>query len=145
VNSSNGVLVLERVVDAPSDMVWKALTDLEALQKWQPYFTTFKAEVGFETKFELGTDESKPYLHVCEVTEVIKGRKLTYSWRYEGYAGDSYVTYELEPLGNKTKVILTHRITEPFPKENPDFAAGNFTKGWTDIINKLTNFMENTK
>ena len=142
-NKTPQPLVLERTVNAPTELVWKALTDIKTLQKWQPHFVTFKPEVGFETRFMLGADETKQYEHICEVTEVVEGKKLTYSWRYAGLPGDSYVTYELQPVGGKTKVVLTHRITEPFAADNPDFSSDNFTKGWTYMINNLKEFMEN--
>ncbi len=54
----------------------------------------FKAELGYKFQFPGGTAEQQ-YLHLCEVTEVVVGKKLTYSWRYDGYAGNSFVTCEL--------------------------------------------------
>jgi hypothetical protein len=65
---------------------------------------------------------------------VIKERKITYSWRYEGYEGISYVSFELFPEGDKTRLILTHKNLETFPKNNPDFGKENFVAGWTHII-----------
>lgn len=135
-------LVLERTVNASSDLVWRALTDIKLLKKWQPYFTEFSPQVGFETRFQMGPDENKQYKHICEVTEVIEGKRLTYSWRYENHPGDSYVTFELSPVDEGTKVTLLHHITEPFPSDNPDFASNNFTEGWTAILTKLIYFME---
>ena len=138
----NEPLVIERIIDAPIDLVWKSLTDIELLKLWLPFFPAFKAEVGFEIRFLLGRDADHQYLHICEVTEVIKRKKLTYSWRYDGYKGNSFVTYELFPEGKKTKVILTHRITEPFQEDNPDFAESNFKEGWTYTIEGLKTFVE---
>jgi uncharacterized protein YndB with AHSA1/START domain len=122
--------------------VWKALTDISLLKKWLPFFPDFKPEVGFETRFELGPDKDHQYTHICQVTEAEPGRKLTYSWRYAGYAGDSYVTYELEPQGDKTKITLTHRITEAFPADNPDFGADGFAQGWNYTLDALQKFTE---
>ncbi|MFK8843598.1 SRPBCC domain-containing protein, partial [Escherichia coli] len=72
--------------------------------------------------------------HLCEVTEVEPGRKLTYSWRYDGYEGISYVTFELFPQGEKTRLVLTHSGLETFPESNPDLARANFEAGWADFI-----------
>ena len=83
------------------------------------------------------------YLHLCKITEVIPGKKLTHSWRYDGYAGNSFVTFELFDEGSKTRVKLTHAGLETFPKENPDLARHNFEVGWTDIIGRsLKEFVE---
>jgi uncharacterized protein YndB with AHSA1/START domain len=139
-NEENNVLVLERLLNAPSDLVWKALTNITLLKKWLPFFPDFKAEVGFETRFELGPDDHK-YMHICKVLEVVPGKRITYTWYYEGYAGKSHVTFELFPEGDTTKVILTHTITEAFP-DDPAFSRKNFAEGWTYTIDGLKDFTE---
>src|SRR6185295_6121124 len=102
----------------------------------------FKPEVGLEFQFSAGKDE-KQYLHLCKITEVITGKKLTHSWRYDGYEGNSFVTFELFPEGNKTRLRLTHEGLETFPKSNPDLAKENFAEGWTSIIGtSLKEFLE---
>ena len=65
---------------------------------------------------------------------MITGQKLTHSWQYDGYAGKSFVTFELFAEGDKTLLRLTHTGLETFPQNNPDFAIGSFTKGWTHIL-----------
>lgn len=82
-------LIIKRTINAPAPKVWQALTDIEQLHKWLPFFTEFEARVGFETRFELGPDDGHRYEHVCRVVEVIEGQKLTYTWRYQGYKGNS--------------------------------------------------------
>ena len=76
----------------------------------------------------------KRYLHLCEIIEVIPEKKLTYSWRYDGYEGNSFVTFEVFEEGDETRLKLTHRGLESFPN-NPDFARTNFEMGWDQIIN----------
>lgn len=141
-NQTPKPIILEHLIDAPKELVWKALTTIDMLKKWLPFFNDFKPEVGFTTRFELGRGEGKKYVHICEVTEAEENKRLTYSWRYADQAGDSYVTFNLTPQGSKTMVTLTHTITEPFSTENPDFALRNFVEGWTAIINNLKQYME---
>ena len=136
-------LVIERLLNAPVERVWQALTDIKYLKQWVPFFPDFKAEVGFETRFLLGKDKDHQYLHICEVTEVEVNKKLNYSWRYGGHAGDSYVTFELFAENDKTKLILTHRITQDFPADNEDFALKNFEQGWNYTADGLKKFVEN--
>jgi uncharacterized protein YndB with AHSA1/START domain len=135
-------LIIERTMNAPVEAVWKALTDITTLKKWLPIFPDFKPEVGFETRFKLGPSEDRQYEHICQVTEAVEGQKLTYSWRYEGYPGDAYVTYDLVPEGQKTKIVLTYQITEPFPLDNPDFAPEMAAKGWEYTLNALQQYIE---
>ena len=136
-------LVIEQTIEAPSDQVWMALTDIKALSKWAPFFSDFKPEVGFETRFKLGASEDRQYLHICKVTEVENGRKLTYGWRYDGYPGDSYVTFTLAPEQNHTNLTIKYKITEPFPADNPDFSLENFVQGFTYTVSALKEFVEN--
>lgn len=134
--------VIERTYEAPVEKVWKAITDKDQMKQWYFDLAAFKPEVGFEFQFMAGED-NKQYLHVCKITEVVAGRKLTYSWRYDGYEGNSFVTFELFPEGDKTRLRLTHDGLETFPASNPDFAKKNFAMGWTEIIGtSLKEFVE---
>jgi uncharacterized protein YndB with AHSA1/START domain len=133
--------IIERIYNAPIAKVWKAITNANDMKQWYFNFAEFKAEVGFQFQFSGGPPE-KQYLHLCKVVEVIPGKKLAYTWRYDGFAGESTVTFELFEEGNKTKLRLTHEGLETFPV-NPDFAKENFAKGWTQIIGtSLKDFVE---
>ncbi|MCW3108246.1 MAG: hypothetical protein JWQ09_2752 [Segetibacter sp.] len=135
--------VIERTFNAPVEKVWQAITDKEQMKQWYFDLAEFKPEVGFEFQFEAGNDD-KQYLHLCKITEVIPGKKLAYSWRYEGYEGNSFVTFELFAEGSATRLKLTHEGLETFPTNNPDFAKESFAAGWTYIIGtSLANFVEN--
>jgi len=132
---NNQPIVFERTYSAPAATVWKALTDKDEMRAWYFDLAEFKPEVGFEFQFYGGSDEKK-YLHLCKVTEVIPGKKLTYSWRYDGYEGNSSVTFELFDEGANTRLKLTHAGLESFPANNKDFAKESFTQGWTHILDK---------
>lgn len=136
-------VVIERTFNAPINRVWSAITDKEKMKEWYFDLEEFKPQVGFKFQFEGGTEE-KCYLHLCEVTEVVPGKKLQYSWKYDGYAGNSFVTFELFDLGNQTKLKLTHTGLGTFPESNPDLARENFVGGWEDIIGRsLKQYLEN--
>ena len=135
-------VVMERTFNATVARVWKAITDKDQMKEWYFDLPEFKPQVGCKFQFSAGKDEKK-YLHLCQVTEVIPGKKLTYSWRYDTYEGNSFVTFELFAEGNKTKLKLTHEGLETFPKSNPDLAKENFVEGWTSIIGtSLKKFVE---
>jgi uncharacterized protein YndB with AHSA1/START domain len=121
----------------------KALTDKGEMKQWYFDLAEFKPEVGFEFKFYGGPDKDRQYLHVCKITDVIPNKKLTYSWKYDGYAGESFVTFELFPEMDKTRLRLTHEGIETFPADVPDFAKKNFEEGWSQIIGtSLKDFLE---
>ncbi len=138
----NEPFVIERTYNAPVEKVWKAITDKEDMKQWYFDIAEFKPEVGFEFQFEGGKDD-KCYLHLCKITEVIPRKKLQYSWQYDGYEGNSFVTFELFAEGDKTRLKLTHEGLETFPISNPDFAKENFVEGWTYLIgSSLKEFTE---
>lgn len=134
--------VIERVYDAPVGKVWKAITDRDEMKKWYFDLAAFKAEKGFEFQFEGGPDGRK-YLHCCQVMDVIPEQRLSYSWRYDGYEGNSVVTFELFAEGGKTRLRLSHTGLGTFPRDNADFARTNFAEGWTHIVGtSLKQFVE---
>ena len=128
--------VIERTFNAPVSKVWEAITDKSKMKQWYFDLAEFKPEVGFEFQFT-GGNEGREYLHLCKIVEVIPEKKLRHSWRYDGYEGNSFVTFELFPEGDKTRLRLTHEGLETFPASIPDFAKENFVAGWTEIIGTL--------
>ena len=135
-------LTIERTFDAPIEKVWLAITTAEAMSRWYFEMENFKPEPGCEFRFVV-QHEGNTYDHRCKVTEVIPNRKIAYTWRYHGHEGDSLVTMELFPDGNKTKLKLTHTGLENFPR-TPQFARENFERGWTSLIgDSLKDFLQN--
>jgi len=128
-------LIKEVTINAPVSKVWNAITNKEQMKEWYFDIAEFKPQVGFNFQFEGGT-ENKTYLHSCEITEIEEGKKLTHSWRYDGYEGNSFVTWELFDENGKTRLKLTHTGLETFPVSNPDFVRSNFEAGWNEIIGK---------
>jgi uncharacterized protein YndB with AHSA1/START domain len=124
--------VIERTYNAPAEKVWQAITDKDKMKQWYFDLAEFKPEVGFEFRFDGGLELQ--YHHICKITEVEPGRKLTHTWQYEGYPGESFITFELFAEGDKTRLRLTHTGLETFPQNNKDFKRESFSMGWTHII-----------
>lgn len=128
-------VVVERVFDAPPELVWRAITDRDMMQQWYFNLAEFRPEVGFHFEFMGGPPEGPQYRHICEVTAVVPGRKLAYSWHFAGYGGMSEVIFELRAEGDGTRLKLTHTGLAGLAAEHPDFAVHNFRAGWTQIVN----------
>jgi uncharacterized protein YndB with AHSA1/START domain len=127
-------VIIERTFSVPASKVWEALTDAKKMKEWYFNIENFKPEVGFKFQFLAGS-ENKSYLHICKVTEAEEGKKLTYTWNYDNYPGNSSVTFELFEAGTGTRVKLTHSGLETFPsKDNANFSKESFTAGWKEII-----------
>ena len=138
-------ILIEGTFKSTLAKAWSALTNKDEMKEWYFDLLTFRAEIGFEFHFEGGKDPENPYLHICVITEVVDHKKITYSWRYAGYPGISYVSFELVEKGDKIKVILTHEGLETFSPSVEDFNRENFVMGWTHIVNtSLKGYLENT-
>lgn len=133
--------IKEVLLNDPASKVWKAITDKNEIKHWYFDLVEFKPEIGFEFQFSVEMD-GKNWLHLCKIRDVIIEKKLSYSWRYDGYGGDSIVTFELSKEGTQTNLKLTHTGLETFAPEFP-YTKEKFTEGWNQIIgNNLKKFVE---
>jgi uncharacterized protein YndB with AHSA1/START domain len=140
---NNQPFIIEKLYNAPASRVWKAITSKEEMKQWYFDVSDFKAEPGFEFTFNGEGRNCEKYVHLCKVTELIEGKKLSYTWAYDGYNGTSEVTFELFPEGSGTRLRLTHSGLETFPQSNRDFARESFAEGWTYITGTaLKDFVE---
>lgn len=125
----------EVLLDAPTDKVWKALTQKDQLKQWCFDMNAFEPTAGFEFQF-YGEKDGTKFLHLCKVLEADPQRKMRWLWSYKDVPGDSYVTYELLPQGIQTKLRLTHEGLERLPQDE-NYAKQNFVEGWNMIIGEL--------
>lgn len=136
-------IVVEQTFNAPIAAVWKAITDAEQMRQWffEP-MEDFEPEPGFETRFNVH-NEGQDYLHVWNITEVVPEKRIAYEWRYEGLPGNSIVIWELSEIPDGTKLVLTHEVHEPFPKDDPAFSRESGLAGWEYFIQQsLKAFLE---
>jgi uncharacterized protein YndB with AHSA1/START domain len=140
---SKKIVVIERTYEAPIEAVWEALTNKDQMKHWYFNVTDFKAEVGFEFQFYAESD-GKTYLHKCKVVEANPITKVAYTWSYDGYVGQSLVTFELfREDKDKTRLKLTHSDLDTFSNDNPEFSQESFNEGWESILGQfLRNFLE---
>jgi uncharacterized protein YndB with AHSA1/START domain len=136
-------VVVEQTFKASINAVWSAITEIDQMHQW--YFEnipSFEPEVGFETQFNVQS-QGRDFLHHWKVTEIVPLKKIKYSWKYEGYPGDSFVAFELFEQHNGTKLRLSTEITEDFPGDVPEFTRESCLGGWTFFIqNRLREYFE---
>ncbi len=139
----NEPFTIEPTYNAPVMQVWNALTNKDEMKQWYFDVPAFKPVVGCEFTFTGKGSKGEEYIHLCKVTEVIPGKKIAYTWQYEGYPGGSEVMFELFDEGSKTKLKLTHSGLETFAAGNPDFAKESFAGGWNHFVNNaLPKYLE---
>jgi len=130
------MISLEKILNAPIELVWKAITDKEQLKQWYFDFSEgWKLEIGSVFEWSGGEPNGKQWLHRGKMIEIIEGKKIQHSWEYPGYSGMSTVTWELVAIDDKTtKLIFSHVFDIPFDVKEPAFKTENFVAGWNHII-----------
>ncbi len=136
-------VIVQQLFNTSEETVWAAITELPQMKKW--FFENipdFQTEIGFSTRFVIRNGD-RVFPHLWTITEVIPLKKISYEWKYEGYSGDSLVTFELIGQKEKTRLILTHRVLESFPDDIPEFSRKSCIGGWEYFINlRLKEYLE---
>jgi uncharacterized protein YndB with AHSA1/START domain len=134
-------IVVEQIVDAPMERVWRAITDKAQMPRWFfEQIEDFRPELGFETKFVVH-NEGKDYLHHWRVTEVIPNEKIAYDWLYPDFPGASFVVWSLSKAGEGTRLRLTHTGVASFPQSDPAFQRASCQGGWEYFFGRLATFL----
>lgn len=127
-------VIVRQTFNTTVDAVWSAVTEVDLMRKW--YFENipdFKPEVGFETQFNVESGD-RNFMHLWKVTEVVPSKRISYDWRFEGYPGDSFVTFDLFEKGDSTTLRLTVTVREDFPDDIPEFKRQSCIAGWEYFI-----------
>jgi len=127
-------IIIEETYNKPVKSVWAAITEPEQMRKW--FFNNmpdFKPEVGFEVEFDVEAG-GRVFPDQWKITNVEPGKLIEYNWKYGGYEGDAYVTFELTKEGNSTSLRLTNIIVEDFQEDIPEFKRESCIGGWNYFI-----------
>lgn len=133
--NSEPPIVVELPVASNLENIWTALTELEQMKCW--FFSNipdFKAEVGFETRFDVNTGQ-RNFPHVWKVVEVVPKEKLVVNWTYDGYKGSSNVCFKILHTDAGNIMRLTMEVLEDFSQNIPEFRRESAVGGWDYFIN----------
>ena len=120
-------LVLVREMRHPPTKVWQALTDPSQLREWAPFDADRNlGTIGPAKLSTVGTPA--PNVSETSVTRAEAPRLLEYRW------GGNDIRWELEPLGNGTRLTLWHNIGRRF------IAMG--AAGWHICFDVLDRFLK---
>lgn len=134
-------IVVEQVLPHTPETIWKTLTTGELIDRWLMKSTGFEPVEG--TRFTLQTTPAGAWDGVihCEVLEVIRNERLSYSWRggHDGNAEygsrlDTVVTWTLARVDAGTRLRLVHSGFV-IPKNATAFR--NLSEGWKKVVGKI--------
>lgn len=101
---------LDELLPHPVESVWATLTDAEAISDWLMPTDDFRADVG--ARFRLKTKHLSASGWIdAEVLELDPPRRMVWSWSVNDGSEPTTVTFELEPVGEGTRLRLRHEGT----------------------------------
>jgi uncharacterized protein YndB with AHSA1/START domain len=141
-------IVISRVLNAPRERVWEAMTDPEQITQWwgPAGFTDTTQEwdfrVGGVWRHTMRGPDGREYPNRSVFTEIVQPERVGYShgWDAKG-AGEMFkATWTLEAQGDKTKVTI--RMVAPSAAERDkiekDFGA---VEGGKQTLGRLAEFL----
>jgi uncharacterized protein YndB with AHSA1/START domain len=129
-DGNNWTLILVRELNHPRERVWEALTDPQHLREWAPFEVDGNlGRVGSTVNLSV-VNAPRPIVSETTVTRADRPRVLEYNW------GDKNLRWELESLGDGTRLTLWHNIDRGF------IAWG--AAGWHICFDVLDRFLSGT-
>jgi uncharacterized protein YndB with AHSA1/START domain len=110
--ASNREIVIERIVDAPRELVWRAWTEADQIAKWwgPDGFTTtiheMHVRVGGVWRFIMHGPDGTDYPNRIVYREIVKPERLVYDHSDDKGNDHFQSTVTFETAGNRTKVTL---------------------------------------
>ena len=141
--TGDDLIVVEATYHCPSQALWYALTSKQEMDLW--YFENipdFRPEIGFTTRFAVESS-GRVFTHCWEVIESIPFHRITYTWKYEEYEGDSLVSFQILPRDSHSLLRLTVEVLEDFPGDIPEFDRESCIAGWNFFLGgRLREYLE---
>jgi uncharacterized protein YndB with AHSA1/START domain len=130
-------IIKEVIIDAPASKVWAALTESRQLAKWFHESDDYTGEVNKTFHMDV-VHEGKNYMHTLTIKEMENEKKLGLEWHIAGDPGKTYVTYELSPEGESTKVTVTHSgFNMLSPAKDAMKSREGYNEGWDHVLFSL--------
>lgn len=132
--ASSTEIVIERVFDAPRELVWKAWTDpVHVAQWWGPHGMKTRVDeldlrVGGDWRYVMLGPDGSEYPQRGTFREIVPPEKIVTSAVFEigpDVHQNVVLTYRFEDLGDRTKVTLVHSADEVYgEQEQTGIVAG---------------------
>jgi uncharacterized protein YndB with AHSA1/START domain len=150
---SKDAIVIERIFDAPVDLIWQLWTEPEHLKNWygpQGFsisISEMDVRVGGKHLFCMETSDGNMKIWTTgEYTEVVPNERLVYTDSPADENGNivpipniehpfiTVVTVQFEDLGGRTKMVMTHA----------GLPAGEqgASEGWEQALSKMATYIE---
>lgn len=136
----------EMEIGAPPATVFRVLIEPELISKWFPapapaVDPRVGGKYGFGFSYELDGKKVEP--PPCTILEYEQNKKLAITWpdwRGDSSVPDQKVTWQLEDLGGRTRLVLTHDgFTRPVDVSDYPFGWGQFLEEIRKVADSISN------
>ena len=138
-------LEIKRFFKVPRNRVYQAWTDPAQLRQWfgpenvRTRDLVAETRVGGKFRWDLTDPEGEEMTVFGEYRELVPGRKIVFTWKFEGDEDwkdhTSIVTVELSDRDGGTELRLIH---EQLPSEQ---SRDGHNEGWNSSLDKLDKFL----
>jgi uncharacterized protein YndB with AHSA1/START domain len=147
------VLIIERIFDAPRELVFKAWTEPERMMHWfccedfKVLFAEVDLKVGGSWRSSMESPEGNQYTEGGVFREILEPERLVTTWAWEAIGGEenhqigyeTLVTVNFEPFeGNKTKMLFRQEFFETIESRD------SHNQGWSEAFDNLTLYLVST-
>ncbi len=139
------VLVIERIFDAPRDLVFKAWTEPERMAQWTgpKGFTMTNCEMdarpGGSYRMSMRSPEGVEHRVRGVYHEIVEHERLVYTWAWvdeQGQAGpETLITVTFADAGEKTRLTLHQAVFES------ETARDAHRVGWDSALDCLAEYL----
>ena len=139
-------IVIERVFDAPRELVWKAWTDPEHVARWWgPHGMTTRVDEldlrpGGSWRYVMLAPDGSEYPQKGVFREIVPPETIVTSAEFAVGADETHkvvLTYRFEELGDKTKMTMHSGMYLPMSKEE----QLGVVEGWNSNFDSLVDYL----
>lgn len=145
----NRTLSLEKIFDAPIELVWEAWTSSEHIVKWwappgmELTVLAHEFKVGGHWKYAMPMPDGTEFVSEGTYKEIVEMEKIVTSADFRPMTEKVELHVHFERLDNQTKFSFSviHE-TEDYCKQQEQMG---FYNGWGSAFDRLSTLLENTK
>ena len=134
-------IVVEELLPHTPEAIWKTLTTGVLIDRWLMKSTGFEPVKGARFTFQTTPAGAWDGVIHCEVLEVMRNERLSYSWRgghddnaQYGARLDTIVTWTLAKVDGGTRLHLVH---SGFILAKNAAAFQNLSRGWKTVVARI--------
>ena len=127
----------EKLYDHPIDKVWKAISNADEISSWF-IKADFKPEIGYHYTF---TSSEANCTQISGVVKEAHPYRLVYTWVVQHTNVETLVTWHLEEVDGKTRLLLEHSGISGYEGETVVAMFNSFKGGWDNCVSNLENYL----